>query len=33
MAFEIAGDRIVALDILADADRVAALDLTAVSIR
>src|SRR4051794_2344438 len=30
MAFEIAGDRIVAIHILADADRVAALDLTAV---
>jgi RNA polymerase sigma factor (sigma-70 family) len=30
MAFEIAGDRIVAIDILADGERVAALDLTAV---
>jgi RNA polymerase sigma-70 factor (ECF subfamily) len=31
MAFEIAGDRIVAIDILADRDRLAALDLTAVA--
>jgi RNA polymerase sigma-70 factor (ECF subfamily) len=30
MAFEIAGDRIVAIDILADRDRLAALDLSAV---
>ena len=31
MAFEIAGDRIVALDILADPDRLAALDLSALA--
>src|SRR5436190_689482 len=31
MAFEIAGDRIVAIDILADRERLAALDLTAVA--
>jgi RNA polymerase sigma-70 factor (ECF subfamily) len=31
MAFEIAGDRIVAIDILVDAERIAALDLTAVA--
>jgi RNA polymerase sigma-70 factor (ECF subfamily) len=30
-AFEIAGDRIVGIDILADRDRVAALDLTAIA--
>jgi RNA polymerase sigma factor (sigma-70 family) len=31
MAFEIAGDRIVAIDILADRERLAALDLTAIA--
>jgi RNA polymerase sigma factor (sigma-70 family) len=31
MAFEVAGDKIVALDILADGERLAALDLTAVA--
>jgi hypothetical protein len=31
MAFAVAGDRIVAIDILADPERLAALDLSAVA--